>query len=276
VQGFHSAAAVVAGRLFKKKVVIKIANTGASSDFMHLKQLLGGRLILRLLKKTDRLIATSALSADEARREGFSDRQITMIPNGVDAGRFKPSEEHASSRSRIVCAGRLVKVKGIDVLIEAFGRLKREGLCGRLDIVGAGPEYATLAEKASELGFAEDIVFHGEVSNVENFFDNTCIFVQPSLAEGMSNVLLEAMACALPVVATRTGAATDIIRNGENGVLVEAGSSEAICDAVRKIITDEAFARLLGNAARKTVENTCSIESVARAYIKLYRELTVS
>jgi glycosyltransferase involved in cell wall biosynthesis len=159
-------------------------------------------------------------------------------------------------------------------MIEAFAQLKREGLCRRLDIVGGGPQRTALSEKATELGCAGDIVFHGEVSNVEKFFDNTCIFVQPSLAEGMSNVLLEAMASGLPVVATGTGAAADIIRDGENGLLVETGSAEAIRDAVRRIIPDEAFARLLGNAARRTVEDTCSIDSVARAYIKLYREVT--
>jgi glycosyltransferase involved in cell wall biosynthesis len=276
LQGFHSAAAIIVGRLFKKKVVIKIANTGVSSDFVHLKRVLGSHYILRLLKKVDRLVATSKQSAVEARREGFLDQQIVMIPNGVDTGRFKFLDEYASSRSRIVCVGRLVKVKGIDILIEAFGQLKREGLCRRLDIVGGGPERTVLSEKAVNLGCDEDIRFHGEVGNVEDFFDNTCVFVQPSLAEGMSNVLLEAMACGLPVIATRTGAATDIIQDGVNGLLVDADSAGQIRDAVQKIMSDEAFAQALGNNARKTVENTCSIDSVARKYIELYRELVAS
>ncbi len=276
VQGFHSAAAVIAGRLLKKKVVLKIANTGVSSDFIHLKQVLGGRFILRLLKKADRLIATSQQSAIEARREGFLDQQITMIPNGVDTRRFKSAAGNASSRTRIVCVGRLVKVKGMDILIEAFGQLKREGLCRRLDIVGGGPERTTLSEKAVNLGCDEGIRFHGEVGNVEDFFDTTCIFVQPSLAEGMSNVLLEAMACGLPVIATRTGAAMDIIEDGVNGLLVDTDSAGQIRDAVQKIMSDEAFAQALGNNARKTVENTCSIDSVARKYIELYRELVTS
>ncbi len=276
VQGFHSAAAVIAGRLFKKKVVIKIANTGVSSDFIHLKRVLGGKYLLRLLKKTDRLIATSRQTAIEARGEGFSDRQITMIPNGVDTQRFKPSDEYAHSRSRIVCVGRLVKIKGIDVLIESFSRLKREGFPGQLDIVGAGPEHSRLLKKALNFGCAGAVVFHGEVGNVEDYFDNTCIFVQPSLAEGMSNVLLEAMACGLPVIATRTGAATDILQDGINGLLVDVDSAGDIYDAVQKVMNDETFARLLGDNARKTVEDTCSIDGVARKYMELYRELLAS
>jgi len=276
VQGFHSAAAVIAGQLFKKKVVLKIANTGVSSDFIHLKRVLGGHFILRLLKKADRLVATSRQSAIEARREGFSDRQIIMIPNGVDTERFKPSGGPVQSRCRLVCVGRLVRVKGIDILIDAFAHLKREGICTRLDIVGAGPERAALSEKALDLGCAGDVIFHGEVGNVENFLDTAGIFVQPSLAEGMSNVLLEAMACGLPVIATRTGAATDIIRDGVNGLLVDAGSAGHIRDAVQKIMSDDALARLLGNNARTTVEDTCSIESVARKYMELYSELLSS
>jgi glycosyltransferase involved in cell wall biosynthesis len=276
VQGFHSIAAVIVGRLFKKKVVIKIANTGVSSDFIHARRVLAGGYILRFLRKTDRLIATSRQSAIEAHRQGFSDAQITMIPNGVDTRRFKPSGRSEHSRSRIICVGRLVKVKGIDVLIDAFSQLKREGTCGHLDIVGAGPEHDTLLKKAVDMGCAEEVIFHGEVADVESFFDTSCVFVQPSLAEGMSNVLLEAMACGLPVVATRAGAATDIIQDSVNGLLVDTGSAGGIRDAVRKIVCDEEFAQALGSNARKTVADTCSIDIIARQYMELYRELIAS
>jgi glycosyltransferase involved in cell wall biosynthesis len=276
VQGFHSIAAVIVGRLFKKKVVIKIASTGAANDFIDVRRVLAGGYILRFLRKTDKLIATSRQSAIEARSEGFSDVQIAIIPNGVDTRRFKPSDISAHSRSRIVCVGRLVKVKGFDILIDAFSQLKREGACRYLDIVGAGPEHEILLKKAVDMGCAEDVIFHGEVADVERFFDTACVFVQPSLAEGMSNVLLEAMACGLPVIATRAGAAMDIIQDSVNGLLVDTGSAGGIRDAVRKIVFDEAFARTLGKNARKTVEDTCSIEIVARKYMELYRELIAS
>jgi glycosyltransferase involved in cell wall biosynthesis len=276
VQGFHSAAAVIAGLVCKKKVVIKIANTGLSSDFVHVKRVLGGKYILRFLKNADILVATSALSAAEARSEGFSDRQVAIIPNGVDTRRFTPSDAYVDARSRIVCAGRLVKVKGVDILIDAFAQLMRQGICGRLDIIGDGPERNCLLKKAADLGLSDHIRFHGEVGSVENFFDNTCIFVQPSLAEGMSNVLLEAMACGLPVIATRTGAAADIVRDGLNGLLIDPGSAEQIREAVKKVAADETSARALGANARSTIESACSIDSVAGQYVKLYRSLVTT
>lgn len=276
LQGFHSAAAVIAGRMLQKKVVIKIANTGASSDFLHAKGLRGGMHILRLLKKADVLVATSRQSAREACAEGFSDAQIAIIPNGVDTVRFRPSGIQVQTRTRIVCAGRLVKIKGLTVLLEAFHQLKLDGICRRLDIVGAGPEHDCLVQQAAELGCADDVIFHGEVGTVEDFFDNTCVFVQPSLAEGMSNVLLEAMACGLPVVATRTGAATDIIDDGVNGFLVDTASAAQIGAAVKKIIADEGLARRLGAMARLTIEDKYSIEAVAGRYVDLYRSLLAS
>jgi glycosyltransferase involved in cell wall biosynthesis len=126
------------------------------------------------------------------------------------------------------------------------------------------------------MGCADEVIFHGEVADVERFFDTHCVFVQPSLAEGMSNVLLEAMACGLPVIATRTGAAEDIIQDSVNGLLVDAGSAEQICDAVRKIISDEEFVFRLGMSARTTIEENYSIDIVAKRYMDMYRELTAS
>jgi len=276
LQGFHSAAAVFVGCLFKKKIVIKVAGTGVSSDFNYLRRVFGGKYILRFLKKTSRLIVTSNQSVAEAQREGFSNRQITIIPNGVDTRRFEPSDRLVDSRTRIVCVGRLIKGKGVDILIDAFSQMKREGLCRLLDILGDGPERDVLEKKAAELDCAEDITFHGEAGKVESFFDNTCIFVQPSLSEGMSNVILEAMASGLPVIATRTGAAADIIQDSVNGILVDAGSAEQIQDAVKKIVSDTIFAQLLGSNARKTVEETYAIDRVARKYLELYSELITS
>ena len=271
LQGFHSLAAVIIGRVFKKKVIIKIASTGVSSDFNHLRRVLGGNAILRFLKKTDILVATSAQAAIEARREGFLDGQIAVIPNGVDMRRFKPSGRSAHARSRIVCVGRLISGKGVDILIDAFAQLQREGICLQLDVVGSGPEYVCLSVQAAKLGCAGDVLFHGEVADVERFLDTACVFVQPSLSEGMSNVILEAMACGLPVIATRTGAATDIIQDSVNGLLVDAGSAEQICDAVRKIVSDETYGQKLGRQARITIEERYSIDSVADRYISLYQ-----
>lgn len=276
LQGFHSPAAVIAGFLLKKKTVIKLTSSGPTSDFVSLAGVCLGGTILKLLRRTDRLVATSAVSAREARQHGFSPGQIVLIPNGVDTRRFRPREQYADARDRIVCAGRLIAGKGIDTLIEAFAQLRSDLPGLRLDIVGDGPQRGSLVEKAAEAGCRDAVSFHGEVQDVERFFDNRCVFVQPSLSEGMSNVILEAMACGLPVVATRAGASPDIVRDGANGVLVDAGSIVQIRGALHRVISDEDFARRLGTKARKTIEENYAIDIVAERYSELYHDLLKS
>ncbi len=273
LHGFHSAAAVIIKMILKKKVVIKITSSGFTSDFITLKKVLFGSFILRFLKYADKIVALCSKSAEEAKKEGFSDNQIICIPNGVDTERFKPSGSYTEKRDRIVCVGRLIEIKGVDILMDAFRLLRDEGIRLKLEIFGDGQEKIRLKDKAMSLGISEDVIFHGLVQDIENYLNNTCLFVQSSLSEGMSNVILEAMAAGLPVVATHTGGAPDMIQSGSNGLLVEPGSYGQIRDAVKKVISDEPFAQKLGKQARKTIEEKYSIDIVTNQYIDLYNKI---
>jgi glycosyltransferase involved in cell wall biosynthesis len=273
LHGFHSMAAVLMQRLFKKKVIIKVASTGMLSDFMMLRQSLFGSGMLRFLRRADCLVALCSQAVEEARAQGFTDERIVVIPNGVDASRFRPVPAREHSHIRIVSAGSLTATKGVDVLIDAFAGLRQEHARLRLDIFGSGPLQESLHEKAVQLGTSVDVRFHGVVADIERYLDSSCIFVQPSLVEGMSNVILEAMAAGLPVVSTRTGAAAEIIQNGVNGLLVDAGSSEQIRDAILRIVSDEDFAQRIGMEARAGIVSKYAIEIVAEKYCALYQTL---
>jgi len=273
LQGFHSPVAVIAGLLFNKRTVIKITSSGPTSDFASLAQVLLGASILKLLRRADRLVVTSSVSEREALQQGFSRTQVVVIPNGVDTCRFRPGKACATARTTILCVGRLIPGKGLAILLDAFDQLYRDCSSLRLDIVGDGPEKTALVQKADELGLSHVIVFHGEIGSVETLFGTAGLLVQPSLSEGMSNVMLEAMAAGLPVIVTRTGAAPDVIQDGVNGILVDAGSADQIRDAVKTIISDEALARRLGASARRTIEENYSIKIVAEKYMELYRGL---
>ena len=273
LHGFHSMAAVLMQRLFRKKVIIKVASTGMLSDFMMLRQSLFGSGMLRFLRRADCLVALCGQAVAEARAQGFSENRIVVIPNGVDASRFRPVPSREHSYRRIVYAGGLKATKGVDVLIDAFAGLRQEHALLGLDIFGSGPLQESLHEKAVQLGISADVRFHGVVADIERYLDSSCIFVQPSLVEGMSNVILEAMAAGLPVVSTRTGAAVEIIRDGVNGLLVDAGSSEQIRDAIVRIVSDEDFAQRIGMEARATIASTYAIEIVAERYRELYQSM---
>jgi glycosyltransferase involved in cell wall biosynthesis len=131
----------------------------------------------------------------------------------------------------------------------------------------------SLQAQAAQLGLSEEIRFQGAVTGIEQHLDSSCIFVQPSLVEGMSNVILEAMSAGLPVIATRVGAASDIINDGMSGLLVDSGKSDQICDAIVRILSDEHFAQRIGREARSVIETHYAIEVVADQYRTLYNDI---
>ncbi len=273
LHGFHSMAAVFMKILFGKKVIIKIANTDLDSDFLQLTKMRCGAWFLRFLQRADCLVALCQRSVQEALQNGFAEACTQRIPNGVDTMRFLPTGPYPGLRDRIVCVSRLTRIKGIDVLLDAFGQLRREGFRLRLDIYGDGPEKERLLMAADDFGLTGTVVFHGQIGTVEAVFENALVLVQPSLAEGMSNVILEAMAAGVAVVATRTGAAEDIIQDGVSGLLVDPGSARQIHDAVRKLLSNEILTESIGRRARAAVESSCSIETVAGRYVELYQSL---
>ncbi len=173
--------------------------------------------------------------------------------------------------------GRLAAIKDQRALISAFARMVNmqggdlKGLC--LVIVGDGPMRQDLEDHASTLGISSAVRFCGDRDDVPNLLNLMDVFVLPSIAEGVSNTLLEAMATALPVIATAVGGAPDIIVNGENGFLVDVGDSEKIAKTLTSCIADKDGAREIGFSGRRTVERYYSWPVAVESYSRVYREL---
>ncbi len=272
LQGFHSIAAVIAQALFGKKVIIKVGASGLLSDFLMIRNVFWGNFLLNGIKRVDKLITVCTQSTAEARQQGFTDSQIVQIPNGVDTNQFQPSIS-CDNRNTITVVGRLDHMKGVHILLAACLKLKEHGLNPPVSIVGDGPEKGALTSLAMRSGIGDMITFHGEVSDVRPILQKTAVFVLPSLSEGLSNVLLEAMASGLPVIATRVGGNPDLIRDGETGILVDAENAEQLAEAIKNVLGDKNRAQQLGEKARKTVEEMFSLPAIANQYISLYDEL---
>jgi glycosyltransferase involved in cell wall biosynthesis len=273
LQGFHSIVAIVFKVLFQKKVVIKVGATGPISDFIMIKKISLGEFLLKRITLADRLVTVCSQSTAEALQAGFSSRQVVQIPNGVDTNYFETLSS-SGNRKDITFIGRLDHMKGVQVLLEAFKTLKENGVAAHLTIIGDGPDREKLKSRAMQAGIADSISFCGAVEDIIPYLQKSALFVLPSLSEGLSNVLLEAMACGLPIVTTRVGGNIDLIRDGENGILVETENSNQLSVAIKKILQDKALAKKLGSEARKTVEQRFSLISIADRYLSLYRELT--
>ena len=270
-QGFHSPVALFFKFFFGKRVIIKIGATGPLSDFLLLRNTFGGRIFVKMLKYTDRIIVVCKQAYAEALRNGIPQKKIELIPNCVDCTKFIPAPPGERKHGYITFVGRLDTMKGVHILLEAFAQLKDKWRAAQLRIVGDGPEKANLINLARRLHIDDVVQFYGEQNDVHTFLKESYLFVLPSLSEGLPNALLEAMACGLPVIATRVGGTVDIIRDEENGLLVEPGDTRQLAGALSRLLEDQALAGRLGIAARQTMLDNFSIGTMICSYRNVYR-----
>lgn len=223
----------------------------------------------------------AARFADEA---GVPLRRFEIVYNGVDARRFTPRTDRAALRATlglppetfvIGTVGRFDPMKRYDLLIEAVARLREEDRSGSMPAVqlvfaGDGPEETRLRETAARLGVERDVRFLGRRSDVPAVLAALDLFTLTSRGEGMSNAILEAMACGLPVVATRVGGNAEIVMDGETGLLIESANVEQLVAALRRLIGQPGVRAAMGAAGRQRVESAFTMQRMAEAYTSMY------
>jgi len=185
----------------------------------------------------------------------FQDRAV-VIPNAVvvpSDGEY-PGDRPPSGPS-IIAAGRLTEQKQFDLLLKAFARLKDRYPEWTLTILGEGPLRPMLESLCVQLELKDRVSLPGFVKNPHDYFRHANLFVMSSLFEGFPNALCEAMACGLPVISTDcTSGLRDIIRDGENGVLVPSGDEEALAAAMARLMGNKAERQRLGSRAVEVAE----------------------
>ena len=211
--------------------------------------------------------------------------RVHRICNGVDIGRFAP----VSARQKIPdspfndagltvfgAVGRLQSVKDHANLISAFGILVRENAeasrRARLVIVGGGPLLAMLQALIQSEQLEQHVWLAGERSDVPSMTRGMDIFVLPSLAEGISNTLLEAMASGLPVVATNVGGNAELVVEGQTGILVPPASPRLMAEAMAALLEHPDRARSFGRAGCERVHSQFSLDAMVGSYLTLYAE----
>ena len=195
-----------------------------------------------------------------------TDKEVHVIPNGVELNKFAINENKEDTRCKLgipqdktilIFVGRLYAVKGVDYLIKSLNILKKDFNNFKLLILGDGPEMGNLRQLSQELGNDSYIEFLGRIPNekVSDYLNASDIFVLPSLSEGFPNVLLEAMACGLPVISTNIRGLDEIIIEGRNGFLINPKSPEEIAHKVEYILDNplifESFSQNNKNRAKK-------------------------
>lgn len=216
---------------------------------------------------------------------------VTQVYNGVDHERFGPANVKPlallpppwQGQNDIVVigtVGRLTPVKDQQLLLNALVLLREEhpelGARARLVVVGDGPLKQALADKAAELGLESVVWFPGDRDDVPDLLKVMDVFVLPSLGEGISNTVLEAMACGLPVLATGVGGNVELVTPGENGALFPVGGTAALVKELVALLEDADLRRRQGESAQRRVLRHHDWNNTVRGYLAVYDELLAS
>jgi sugar transferase (PEP-CTERM/EpsH1 system associated) len=227
---------------------------------------------------------TRDLRTYHAKQSWLDARKFQVIHNGVDTDRFALGSQTAGKirneleipQSRIVIGttGRLVPIKDHRTLLRAANDLLRLGKDVHVLIVGSGPELTMLREYvAATPQLSGRVTFSGPSDRVPEFLSAMDVFVLPSICEGMSNTILEAMASSLPVVVTHVGGNPELVEDGRSGWLFPPRDSSTLARLLGRLVDDAALRVQFGKEARRRAVDQFSLEGMIQHYRDLYLEL---
>lgn len=222
----------------------------------------------------------SSITANSYSLKGLSEKftptlDIKIITNGVDSNIFYPesSKSYSTEKVHLLFASRLMRQKGIDSLIIACGILKRRGINNfKLTVVGDGYLKGLMNTLIKKYDLIDNVDYLGWKKNDEipAILRESDVFILPSTMEGMSTVVLEAMSCGLPIVATKVEGYSEILEDSINGFTVEYGDHEKLADVIEKLIKSPKLREKMGKRSLEKAKNF-SWENIAKKYLEIYQ-----
>jgi glycosyltransferase involved in cell wall biosynthesis len=270
------------GKLLKKPVFLTIAGSRRTGDIYTSIQTWYGKIKLWLLKHfIDKYICLSAEIRKEMIDYGFDINKTIIMSNGVDTDLYFPAAKDEKTRLKkelglpeckqaVIYSGRLENGKGIDLIINAWIELEKTSDTNNLLlIIGSGSLYDSLKTLSLK---SKNILLLGYKENIDEYLRASDIYVLPSLGEGQPNSLLEAMSCGLACIATNIGGISEIIKNNENGFLIETGNSNAIYEILLNLFTEKYKTDKISQNACNFIRNNYSIGKISNSYQSMYKE----
>lgn len=217
-----------------------------------------------VLSWADAVTVISKESLEHYSNLGFD---VIQIPNGLDLSLFKLDGDRRFEK-QVIFAGRLSKEKGTETLVKICENLSSEI---NLIIIGEGPDLDNIKKITSE---HENIHYLGSKNHEQtiSLIKGSDVLIQPSLSEGISSTILEAMACKTPIISSNIGGNMELIQDQISGILVEPKNYEIICQKIDELMSDESLRKKLSNAASETIKKY-DWENVGKQYLKLYESL---
>lgn len=252
------------------------------NDTSVLARHLPGRLS-RMFSQVSLCLPVCEFLAGKARALGCPEEKIQVLPSGMEPAAFPFNARRRGEGEplRLLSVGRLVAKKGLTFGLRSVNKLSSAGVPVEYTIVGDGPLRGVLEEEAVALGLSSRVTFTGAMTSegTRDLYCRSHVLLAPCVTapggdvEGIPNVLKEAMACGMPVVATRHAGIPELVEDGVNGILVGEGDAEGLAKAVRWLLDHPEGWEAMGHAGRRCVEETFSIEPLNDRLLTLYREM---
>lgn len=272
--------ALLAARWARLPTLGKITHINHDSPSAHTQRLLG-RALVRMLGAIDAFIAVSPrIASDIEEAACWRETAVYQIPNPIDSSTYSPllTDDREASRRTLefepdevvfLFVGAISKGKGIDTLVAAW-RTVRERSARPVKLLAMGPPFdPTMVEMLEN---AEGVTYSGTISveQVREYYRVADIFVLPTRGEGLPNVVIEAMSCALPCIAGRLDGITDYLLDSERGLLVDPEDAQGLAAAMLRLLEDRQNAQEMGCRAREWVLDNADLTAVAARYQEIY------
>lgn len=235
------------------------------------------------LRYMDRIVCVSQGQARKVRRAGAPPSKIVVIANAARLGAFEAPDQEAreeleslfdSRCERIVVgAGRLSTEKGVAVLIDAAKRVIEADSGARFVVFGEGAQRPMLERMIAEADLEGLFALPGHRGDLDRLLPCADLFVLPSFTEGLPNVILEASAASVPVVATAVGGTPEVVADGRTGLLVPPGDPVTLASRITELLADEPRRKQMGEAGRQFIAEHFTFEAQAAAYLELFQQL---
>jgi glycosyltransferase involved in cell wall biosynthesis len=231
----------------------------------------------RLFQRADKVVAVAQSVAQELRLYGVNPRQVGVLGNGVDTTVFSPCERRGSAAEPyVLTAGRLAPRNGLEGLLRFAELVVAQQPELRFLIAGAGPLEDALRAEIARRKLEAHVTLLGHIadrSEMLRLYQGAAAYVHAAHYEGLPTVLLEAMACGRPVVATAVSGALDVVQDQHNGLLVQPRDPQQMAGAIVRLLQDPGFGERLGAAAQRTIQERYSWHVVSRSYLAQYEAL---
>jgi glycosyltransferase involved in cell wall biosynthesis len=234
------------------------------------------------LENATQIVTVSNYNRDYILRlcDGMSPERIDIVHYGIDPDQFVGVVPTAEGPVQLLAVGRLVEKKGLEYLIAACHLLKKEGYQFHVNVVGDGPLRGKLQTLIDQFGLEDNVELCGAKPQVVEYYQSSHIFVLPCVVaangdrDGMPNVLMEAMACGLPVISTPVTGIPELIEDGVSGLIVKERDSERLADAMKRLIDDPDLRVQMGRRGRACVCERFNIRRNAAKLEAIFRELS--